>query len=240
MPFDLNDLRIERLNVEVAYHATYTFYGLKGVIAERWAHGPIFGAVGEVGTNQLNLTPEAVESDERLVAVVGMRVSGFLAEGTAWTERAPNIAAEWFNDIFTVLKPRRTVRYRAEVVAIHPIREPHAPTRRLIDRFYARDELLNLAGSDRSFAAVEILNTEEVPHKTIVIGVIGPPHRGSIFNFENQARDDHWWMGVRVNLGAADEEGIADPLDAVQASVDKGYAEVNRIARSVLPELVGD
>lgn len=45
----MKKLRLEHINVDVLHHTTYTFYGLKGAIAERWAHGPIVesGAVSD-------------------------------------------------------------------------------------------------------------------------------------------------------------------------------------------------
>jgi hypothetical protein len=240
MPFDLDKLQIEKVNLEVSYHMTYTFYGLKGVIAERWAHGPVFGAVGESGTGQLNLTP-ASGVDERLVGVIGIRTSAFLAEGAHWTSDARTIAASWFDDIFTVLKPQRTVYYRAEVLALYPVRDPYAATRRLAERYYQSTALDTLTNADRYVAAVEFMAPEEEPKRGVVLGLLGPPHRGmGYFTFENPERDSEWWAAIRVNFIHRDEDGIQDPLERLQEALDGGYSEVSRIARAALPAIVGD
>jgi hypothetical protein len=242
MPFDLDELRIEKVNLEIGYHSTYTFFGLKGVIAERWAHGPIFGAVGESGSGQLNLTPASEpDVDERIVGVIGIQTSAFLAEGPHWTSDAPNVAASWFDDIFTVLKPQRTVYYRAEVLAIYPIRDPYVATRRLAERYYRADALNDLANTDRYIAAVEFMAPEEQPTRSIVMGVLGPPHRRmGYFTFENDERDDEWWLAVRVNLIHRDEDGIDDPLEQLRQALDEGYSEVSRLVRAAFPAIVGD
>lgn len=241
MAFDLDKLRIERVNAEVTYHAAYTFYGLKGVIAERWAHGPIFGAVGEAGTGQLNLTPASgPDVDQRLVGVLGIRASGLLAEGPHWASQAETIAKSWFEDIFTALRPQRTVRYRADVIAIYPIRDPYAPTRRLVDRYYQRDHLEALTQDDRYVAAVEFFAIDEQPKRSVTLGALGPPHKGLYFNFENAERDRAWWLGIRVSLVEEDLEGIAEPATRLHDAIKASYAEISRLARAALPAIVGD
>jgi hypothetical protein len=239
MAFDLEKLRIERINTEISYHATYTFYGLKGVLAERWAHGPIFGAVGELGTAQLNLTPQSGENlDERLVAVVGLRACALLAEGPRWTQDARPIAREWFEDVYTVLKPQRTVTVRTEVLALYPIRDPYAATRHLVSGYYQDDKLTAFTGSERYLAAVETFSPDENPQKTLIMGVIGPPHRNQFFTFPDPQRDEHWWMGLRFNYGVVDEDGIADPLAGLATELEQVFSDLNRLARSALPSLV--
>ena len=237
MAFELEKFHIERVNVEVHYHASYTFQGLKGVVAERWAHGPLFGAVSEPGPDQLNLVPPSEVEDQRLVAVLGLRASGLLAEGPKWTSQAPKIANEWIRDVFTALKPQRTIRVVSELLGLYPISDPYAATRRLIGRYYNGDELTSLAGRDRFLAAVDIFAPSEEATTTLVIGAIGPPHRGLFFNIPNEERDRQWWMGIRANYVVYEEEGVADPSGVLAKALDSSYSEVSRAVRTAFPAI---
>ena len=49
-------IRVQRAVVDVSYHAAYNYWSLRGILAERWAHGPLFGATGE-SPEQTTLMP---------------------------------------------------------------------------------------------------------------------------------------------------------------------------------------
>ena len=69
------------------------------------------GAVTEIGSMQLNLTPNSDEEDsDRLVAVAGIRGSAMLGEGKRRAAQAAELWHEWMTDIMAGLKPLRTVR----------------------------------------------------------------------------------------------------------------------------------
>jgi hypothetical protein len=236
MAFDSKKLRLERVKIDMSYHATYTFYGLKGAIAERWAHGPIFGAVGEVGTGQLNLTPSG--GDERMVAVAGIRTSSLIAEGEQWPTLAVDIGLRWFEDIYRALNPQRTVSAVVEFFGLYPVREPARASQRLRDRFYDDQRLKDLAGEGPFHAAVDVLASDDMPTRTIVLGVVGPPHAGLFFTFEDKERDSSWFMGLRVSHVYRDDEGIQHPLDTLSSTVASARQDFDRVARRVLPAVV--
>jgi hypothetical protein len=240
VPYDESKLRLERVNLDVSYHATYTFYGLKGAIAERWAHGPTFGAVGEIGTGQLNLTPTSgAGQDERLVGVVGLRASAMLAEGPHWTNRVEQIAPRWFHDIYEALKPQRTVQVRVETFALYPLRGgPWRATDRLKDNYYSENPLKTLVGREPFHAAVEVFESDVQPMRTIVLGVVGPPHRGTYFTFEEPVRDAEWWLGLRLAYLQNDPEGVEDPLDTLSSAMQTALADSVRLSRTAFPALV--
>ena len=75
MPFRADQLVIERLDVQLTYHSAYTYWSLKGVLAERWAHGAIFGAYGEQ-PQQISLQPSpehGQSADSRRLRAEGQR-----------------------------------------------------------------------------------------------------------------------------------------------------------------------
>lgn len=239
VPFDPKRLRIERFNVEWHYHATYTFYDRKGAIAERWAHGPLLGAVGEVGGGQINLTPASDEEDhERLVAVAGMRASAVLGEGKRRAGQALEIWSPWLHDVESALKPLRSVRVTTDMIGLYPIKDEWKTTQRIKLRYYQSEALEKLAGAATFHAAPDILDTDGRTHRTIIMGVLGPPHRGQYFTFENRARDTRWWLATRLVYTVLDENGLEDPLDLLGEAIRAVSADWKRVSENVLAELV--
>jgi hypothetical protein len=237
--FDPKRLRVERFNVEWGYHATYTYYGLKGAIAERWAHGPVFGAVGEIGSGQLNLTPATEDDDyERLIAVAGIRTSALLGEGKRRAAQAQELWPSWLGDIASALKPLRSVRTTADIIGLYPIKDEWKATQRIKLRYNQQDALETLAATPRFHTAPEIFETDGRRHRTIIMGVLGPPHKGQYFAFENRQRDSRWWLAVRLQCTVADEAGLDEPLGVLEDTVAAVTSDWKRISETIFPELV--
>lgn len=222
--------------MSITYHATWSFFGLKGIIAERWAHGPTFGAVTEVGTRQLNLSPPE-DDDEQIMGIVGVRTSGLIAEGDRTAEVA-DLAPRWFEDIISALKPQVVVSVGVEVFGLHPLRDPWRASERLRSKYYRDGAIEGLAGEARMHSAVEVLDSDGTPMRTIILGVVGPPHRGSYFTFPDKTRDDSWWMGLRLNYAETNDEGLLDPLERLERTRQAALAEWHRIGLQAFPPLI--
>jgi hypothetical protein len=239
---DLGRLKIERYQVELSYHATWTFSGLKGILGEKWAHGPIFGAYAEVGTGQVNLTPAPEVEDQRLTAVAGIRASGLLAEGNYWTRRAKQIGQEWLQDVVELLKPQRVVGMRHEMFGLYPIRNPEAVTRRLVTKYYNAEEFTRALGdsNEGAYTALDVFAPERdgAPARSFIVGVVGPPHKGMFFTHDDAARDKAWWMGVRLNQFLSNEDGIDNPLAGLESMISGAEKEFRRIVTTTLLSLV--
>jgi hypothetical protein len=237
--FDPKRLRVERVHVEATYHAAYSFYGLKGAIAERWAHGPVFGAVGEAGSGQLNMTPATGSGDDRLVGVLGIRASAVLGEGKRWAASAPDVAEELFKDIYTALKPKRTVAVKTDLFGLYPIRDPYRASQLLRARYYQDKALLDFAGTSRPHAAVEVfVPDDQGGQQSLIMGVYGPPHQGLYLTFPDKDRDAKWWMGIRIVRMVKSEEGINDPLATISQTIEGAMSDWSRISRDELPAVV--
>lgn len=123
-------LRMERFHAEIGHHAAFNYWNLRGILAEKWGHGPIFGARGE-GPEQVHLTPETGLDDRRLQGVYGLMAAGVLAEGPECVPRGCEIALDWFGDHLSVMKPKRVVRTSAQVFAIYPAPNPVQLSRKI-------------------------------------------------------------------------------------------------------------
>lgn len=222
----------------MAFHAAYQYWNLRGVLAERWAHGPTFGSYRE-GPDFINLLP-ANEEDMRLVAAYGLRGASLIAEGGKWTEGAIALAEKWLVDAYTTLEPRRTTSIRTQVVGLYPVKDPERASRKLRERFYKDEELSKVVPSRFVFfhAAVEIMALEAPPPASIVVGVYGPPHRDQgFFGFPDGERDGEWWMCIRAVSHQTDEDGLEAPATGWNNLIQL-QRDFDGVARTVLPSLV--
>ena len=44
MDYRVDKLHLRRYDLQINYHAAYLYWNLRGILAEKWAHGPLFGA----------------------------------------------------------------------------------------------------------------------------------------------------------------------------------------------------
>jgi hypothetical protein len=246
VPYNPAELRLEKIEVGTGYDAAFMFWNLRGVIAERWAHGPYFGSMGELGTQQVNLSPGPEEDDKRCTAVYGLKEAGFLAEGPKWTEAARDLAPKWLADVHEVLKPRRTVRVTSQCFAIYPVDNPEQVSRRLRGHFYRNDHLraslpneLAKKHQDRFHAAIDWLVLEGTARTSLVAGVVGPPHQGTFFTFSDEERDQRWWMGFNLVMGDVNTgNGIERPVSRARDMLAKAREYSAHAASTVMAELL--
>ena len=244
MAFDRRQLRLERLNIQAIHDAAFTFWNLRGIIAERWGHGPVFAAMGE-GPGQVQLQPNIEDPDRRLVGVYGLKGTVLLGEGPDRSSQAEELTEDWFREVYEVVKPRRTVRLLVQRFGLYPVRDPTQVSRKLRGAFY-RNENLQTVLSDRlkpyrdSFhAAVDWLVVDGDHRTSLIAGAVGPPHEGTFFQFPNKQRDDAWWFGFNLNHGLVNvETGIDDPLDKLAELVQTSKTDYGHMTDTVLREVI--
>lgn len=239
MAYKPNQLRLERVRLECAHHSAYLYWSLRGVIAERWGHGPVFGAFSD-GNQSTTLLPSPSEDVRSpLQGVYGLKATGLNAEQVGDLPEVERLASQWFEDVYEVLKPKRTTGIRAECFGLYPVRNPHSASTRLRDRFYKDDDLGKIIPEnfERPYWAVNSLAEDGEITRSLIVGVVGPPHKGEHFVVANPQRDDKWWMGIKVAYTRVNESGILDPtvalLDLHQTTKDDFY----RVAGTVLPSI---
>ncbi len=243
MPFDSTQFRTERLHVQMGYDAAFNYWNFKGVLAERWGHGPIFASMGQqLGLEQVALTPPP-DKDERLQGVYGLKESWLLAEGPEWVPQAKDLAVQWLGEVHEVLNPRRTVRLTVHLFGLYPADNPVQVSRHVRSRFYRNENLAALlphrlrSHQDHFHAAIDWLVLDDDDRVSLIAGVIGPPHQGIFFAWPDKDRDERWWLGFnyvynRINLS----EGIDDPVSVVRKLVDMAHDDLQHAATSILSE----
>ena len=240
--FDKSQLRVARFQVDVNYNACFPYWSLKGVLAERWAHGPVFGAFLDQG-NQVTLSPAASEGavSPPIQAYYGIVASGYNNESATDIREAREQSLAWLSDVIAVLNPRRITRLSVGWFGLYPITDaPHA-SKLLRERYYT-SAVARLTPQDRfpvlhSAADSFLVNGPE--QLSVIVGVVGPPHKGLFFAHPSNERDSRWWMGVRVNAAILNEDGIGKSIPELKRLVDQSYNDFNHACMTALPGLVG-
>jgi hypothetical protein len=249
LPYDKSRLRLERFQGELSYHAAYNYWNLRGVLAERWAHGPVFGAASALDAfAQTTLTPATGEGgDTRLWAAYGLRASGLLAEGQYWVPQAPRLLERWIGDALDVFQPKRVVRAATSLFALYPVdditeastklRELHQGSTPLQDLF--PDSLREHRDSFHSAIDFLVPLDDEGSNVSVVIGAVGPIHKGGFFIEPDEERDNTWWMGIRYDRRRlAEAEGLKEPGLALKRMAQRSMADVEHLAEHALEGVV--
>jgi len=248
VPFDAGELRLERFNLELHYHAAYNFWNLRGVIAERWAHGPVFAGFQEQPSAQVTLLPATTEDDQNLLGIYGIRVSALLGEGPRRTAQAQDLASDWFRDVIQVLKPKLMNRMTIGLFGLYPVDDVADVVQRLRTRYYDDRRLRGLMPAtlrqeeDTFHAAVEcfVPISDEGSGVSIILGTVGPPHKGTFFAFEDNERDARWWLGLRYERRMVEPGGIVHAHRDLMAFMRGGLTEFRAIAEAGMAQVLND
>lgn len=239
MPFDRKHLTIARFNTDVTHHSAYNYLSFKGLLAERWGHGPVFGAFNE-SQYQMNLVP-GPDDPAGTTAFYGLKQAGFNAEPMTDPQATVRLAKEWHRDVLEVLQPKRVIRLAVQWFALYPVSNPNLASKRLRERYYASGGASKLKPERYSsfHSAVETFIVEDPERWTLVMGVVGPPHDGQFFTAKDEDRDSQWWMGIRIQLVHDAPDGIDQPMDVLSDMIAKTHSDLDRVVVSALPTVVG-
>jgi hypothetical protein len=246
VPYKQTRLRVERVQADISYHAAYNYWNLRGLLAERWAHGPVFGAANDQ-PNQTTLTPAVGDdSDPRLWAVYGLRGSGLNAEGQHWVPQAPKHLDSWIADALAVLKPKRVVRASVSLVALYPVDDIHKTSENLRAAYYQADAVKDMFPEsirdyrDRFHSAVDFFAPfdDEGSGVSLILGALGPPHRGIFFAEADPERDDQWWLGMKYERRRVAAAGLHDAHATLVKMSRRSLSDLHDMADSALERVI--
>jgi hypothetical protein len=247
MSYDESRLRIERFDTQINHHAAYTFWSLEGVLAERWAHGPVFGGSRREKDQVLLVPPVSPGSDNRLWAVYGLRGAALNAEGPKWVPRARDLVTDWYSDVLQAFDPKRVVQITVDVFALYPVDDAVTTSQRLRAAYYSDGKLKSLLPDDLHerrddfHAAIDFIVPldENQSSVSVVVGTVGPMHKGTFFNIADEERDSAWWLGIRYERKRVDPEGHRDVVGRITKMAKMSVSDTEQIARRVFNEVLG-
>ncbi len=231
---------MEQFSAEVQYHSAYNFLSLKGAIAERWAHGPAFGAYSELAQQAVSLTA-GPDRDNDIQGLYGLKSSSFRRRNVTDYSATRDLAMRWLGDVFEVLDPQRSVAVVAHWFGLYPIANPARATQGLRQRYAVPQAVsaFKLDGHSQWLSGVDGMTINGNENLSYVIGAVGPPHRGRPFSWEDEDRDSKWWMGVNVTIEKFNESGLDDPLHDLEDLLARGAKYYSGICTRELPFIVG-
>jgi hypothetical protein len=246
--YDPQQFRVERAHVQIGYDAAFQYWNVRGVVAERWGHGPIFAnVVQQLGIEQVTLTPPDDE-DQRFHAVYGLKETWMLGEGPERAQQALDLTPQWMRDVQEALRPRRTVRVTVALFGLYPVDDPVQVSRRLRRHFYRNDNLNAVLSDslrqhqDHYHAAIDWIVLDDDRRTSLVAGVLGPPHKGAFFTFPDDERDQDWWFGFNYTHNRGSEDGIADTpneaVAAVEGAIETATGDVEQARETILREVI--
>jgi hypothetical protein len=111
---------LRKYEVQVTYNAAFTFWSVKGILADRWAHTE-FGGVADQG-NQIALSEDHARVWEPSAgsksAIAGLITSLFIADEVDNPSRFQSLALDWFKECFDMLKPKLTHTLRVREFSV--------------------------------------------------------------------------------------------------------------------------
>jgi hypothetical protein len=246
VPFKASEFRTERFRVQMGYDAAFLYWNVEGVLAERWGHGPIFGAYSKtLGHEQVTLTPPPTDDDKRLQGVYGIKESWVHGEGAQRVAQVREIGAEWLGEVYEVLKPQKVTRVTVQLFGLYPIADPVPISRKLRGHFYRQSHLEAVLSErlreerDRFHAAVDVFVPREDGIVSLVAGAVGPLHSGGFFAFPDEERDARWWMGFNYGLMCpGGDDGFDDPVATVSQAMKDAERDLDAAAEAVLGQII--
>jgi hypothetical protein len=238
--YDVRRLKLRKLELQMHYHAAYQFWNLKGVIAEKWGHGPHFGAYSE-SSNEVRLTVAAGKPSP-LVGVYGLRVSAFGAEHQRF-EDASGLAVEWMSDCLETLRPILVNRLVLRLYYAYPVHDAQRVSQALASEYPGVEQLWDSEAYDTVHGGLQsqqIRSLEDGGQKvtSVIFGAYSPNQQREWFNVVD-AYDGPWTLGFHYfQERRSSDAGFSDRQSEIDQLIKEARAESWSWARSHVARVV--
>lgn len=233
-------LKLRRFEVTVTYHAAFLYWNVRGILAEKWCHGPHFEAFHDAG-EQIQLS-RATEQPQDRWAVAGLRASVFLSERDGQKpDEVTSLSLDWLNDCIDVLKPQLVNRVTTNVFYSYPVEASRITRARaaLSEQFPATTAFDLERWSEIETGITVAARRESASEReflTGIFGVYGPEQASDYFAW--QPKGDERGLGLRIHHSRARDAGFDDPkravADAVASSITDATRQVHGTVRKVM------
>ena len=213
------DPSLRRLDLSVTYQPAFLFWNLKGVLAERWAHGPYFGAVQDQG-NQITLLPDPEQKGTagEPNAVGGIAISAFTWESPPSLGTSSGVAVEWLTDVLTALDPKTVVRIWGRQHWVLPLRNPAAVQSAIVANLPALSEHVP-NGYGAPYSGLSFNADRHIANVTrllsVHVGIIRPGTSKTYWSSPSPD-DDQPMLGIFVEVTDTAPDTIPDPKRALR------------------------
>ncbi len=230
---------LRKLELQMAHQPSFLFWDLKGAVAERWSHGPHFGAVADQG-NQITLQSDE-EQDAKghghRAGVAGIMVSNFVWEMPPQRLSAGEVSVEWLRDCVTAFKPKVVHRIVAREQWTIALDDPDAVQSALGARYPEISEHVP-SGYGPPYSGLSFNATRQASGASrllsVTVGIIREGMSAQYFNVHDDG-DTAPILGVFVDVTDTNPKGIASPASHLR----EASLAVDRDAQHVLSGVMG-
>jgi hypothetical protein len=232
--YDVRRLKLRKLELQMHYHAAYQFWNLKGVIAEKWGHGPHFGAYSET-SNEVRLTAASGEPSP-FVGVYGLKVSAFAAEKTKF-EDASSLAVEWMSDCLETLRPLLVNRLILRLFYAYPSSDEKRVSQALAGEYPGVEQLWDTGSYETVHGGLQSQQIRPGDDggritTSVIFGAYSPNQQREWFNVVDP-EDAPWALGFHYfQERRSADEGFSDREAEIDQLMKEGREESWSWARS--------
>ncbi len=241
MVYQPKNLYLRRFEVQVHYDAAYLYWNLRGVIAEKWGHGPLFGGYGEMADRTtLSL---GVGENADVVGVYGLKFIAWNWERMADIDEGKELALEWVHDCLQVLTPQVVKRVFVRLQYAYPVGATRTKVEKQMRNEFEGLDLFNPAGYAEIVHGAQFqAHKESDGVKVVASGIFGlysPEQAEELFN-SKQDVDTDWCLGLFYDRNEMCDDGFNDPLATLIAAIDTAFKETKEVIDDRLIGVVGN
>jgi hypothetical protein len=220
---------LRRFEIVMSCSASFFFWSLRGALAEKWGHGPHFGAWTEA-QNQFTLLPQADMStaERKMAAMAGIITSSFLWECPEVPAYAEQLAQEWLSDVLETLTPQTVNRVQIRRYFSVPLHDGDE-VQRTLDAEYPDLLAFSHEGYSTQFRGATFQNRRRFQDKALTatgtFGIWSKDQRQSWFNYEVPEDREHNLGLFLDHVWLAEDPGFPDPSAAIRDLVDLSRRE---------------
>ena len=234
--------KLRRFELQVQYEPCFTFWNVKGALAELWAHGPVFDQLTDQG-NQITLSstlnqenaPEGFGG-----AIGGIVLSSFLWEMPPSSEDAFALSLQWIDDCLSALKPQKVVRIQALERWLSPTQNSANLEQRFSAEFSGLESELPPSGYETPFTGTTF-NARQGSgplQGTYLVGQIGILSPDVPYGFQQKFDiDNSPSLGLFLDLILKNQDGIKEPAKVMRSILGQLNDDAGHFIRTTMTRL---
>jgi hypothetical protein len=189
---------LRRYEIQILYDTAFLFLGTRGVVAEKWGHGPYFEAWSEQ-PGQITLTQSAAVPSP-LLGIMGIRVSLVVWQTPKSRESASALSSEFLSDCIQAFQPQAIRRVIIKMHYISPTTQPQALNAKLLQDHPTIAQIIP-DGHDETYSGVMFNalshHRDDQIRSMCTLGIYSKEATQQFFGYEDED-DPEWAMGCFI------------------------------------------
>jgi hypothetical protein len=224
---------LRRYEIQVAYDTAFLYLGTRGVVAEKWGHGPYFQAWSEQ-PGQITLTQTA-DATSQLSGVLGIRISLVVWQKPKSRESASQLSCEFLSDCVKAFQPQNIRSVGVKLHYISPTEQPQVLNAKLLEEHPTLAQIIP-PGHETTYSGLmfnaELHDRDDQIRSSCNLGIYPKEASQQYFGYEDED-DPQWAMGCFIEYHRTGIWSTSRKLDLEAISRDANI-EADRILGTTL------